>query len=514
MLGHVLTSVQLWMALIIEQVWLILGENRFGGDAKQGAAYALGRNLKMNTLSLRRFLSGATAALLIASSSLLVMSGTAHADVPDPSLELPFNAPLCAGTTDFDPVVNPGMAVEDTTLVFGERLQSYNAGHVVPLYDAYGGTILIDGEGVVGPNAAYPPICGTRYDATVGGSVSEWMFCTDISSDSCGDTDAEGRIVDSNGTPVNPMTDLDVNPKLSADQEKLISYLVQNGHSYAGVGNQAWGGVAVAQSGGNTNERNALQTLVWCISDPALPGSSDFAATCEANLSADEQQRILTLIPDVPELELAFANTDAVLEVGGTASFVLTTNVYNQPIELVLTGSANPEWTVCAGDAVLDGQTLTVTGTDPSQSTTVTVCATAQQAGTTEILATATPPSTQHVSWAQSQNNPTAEPCQVFATFREVQKVQVASSASASFTEKPDVPVEEPEVPGEPAEPEAPTNNGEVVTGVKASNQSPTVLAQTGSSSEEAAVWFALVTFVLGGVLVAAERRRRSVRTA
>jgi LPXTG-motif cell wall-anchored protein len=460
-------------------------------------------------MSLPRALAGTAVALLIASSSVIAISSTAHADVPAPSLELPFNAPLCAGTTDFDPAVNPGMAVEDTTLVFGERLQSYNAGLVVPLYDSFGGTILIDGEGVVGPNAAYPPICGTRYDATVGGAVSEWMFCTDISSDSCGDTDAEGRIVDSNGTPVNPMTDLDVNPKLSVEQEKLISYLVQNGHSYAGIGNQAWGGVSVAQSGGNTNERNALQTLVWCISDPALPGSSDFAATCEANLPADEQQRLLSLIPDIPELELAFANTEAVLEVGGSASFALTTNVYNHPIALELSGTAGPEWSVCAGDAVLDGQTLTVAGTDPSQSTTVTICATGQQTGTAEILATATPPSTQHVSWAQSQNNPTADPCQVFATFREVQKVQVTSSASASFTVKTDVPEEEPEVPGEPTEPEAPTNNGEVVTMEKASDQSPKALANTGSTPLDGAVWLGLLTIALGGVLLAANRRRR-----
>ena len=466
----------------------------------------------MTSLSLSKSLAGVTAALLLGASSVIAIGGVAHADVPSPSIELPFNAPLCAGTTDFDPTVNPGMAVEDTSLVFGERLQSYNAGHVVPLYDAYGGTILIDSEGVVGPNAAYPPICGTRYDASVGGSVSEWMFCTDISADSCGDTDAEGRIVDSSGTPVNPMTELDVNPKLSAEQEKLISYLVQNGHSYAGIGNQAWGDVSVAQSGGNTNERNALQTLVWCISDPSPGGTSDFAKTCEANLPAEEQQRLLALIPDIPELQLEFANSDAVLEVGGSASFALTTNVYNQPITLELSGTANPAWSVCAGNAVLDGQTLTVAGTDPSQSTTVSICATALQPGTAEIQATATPPSTQHVSWAQSQNNPTADPCQVFATFRELQKVQVVSSADASFATKPDVPEEpeEPEEPGEPTEPEEPTNNGETVTGVKTSNQSPAALAQTGSGPLDAVVWLALVTVALGGAFVAADRRRRS----
>lgn len=187
----------------------------------------------------------------------------AVADVPTPAVSTPFQAPLCAGDTDSDPADQQGVIVPDATLVFGQRLAAYNAGRIVPLYDAFGGTVLIDSAGTVRPNAAsYPPLCGTRYVESAGTAVSEWMFCTDRDAQPCGDTDAAGNLVDGTGTVLNPMTSLAGNPKLDAAQEKLIAYLIQHGHSYAGVGDQLWGGVIEARADGTTDTRNALQTLV------------------------------------------------------------------------------------------------------------------------------------------------------------------------------------------------------------------------------------------------------------
>ena len=279
---------------------------------------------------------------------------------------------------------------------------------------------------------------GVRYDASVDGPVSQWMFCTDLTSLVCGGADAEGGIVeevDPESYPVDPMNDLGTNPKLDATQEKLISYLVQKGHSYAGVGYYQHGAVSEAVSGAGTFEREALQALVWCISDPvAVADAADLAATCAANMDSTEQARLLTMIPETAILQLQFEGDLPDLDVGATARFRITTNVYNQPIELMSQAAGPVTVSVCSGDATLDADTLTVAGDDPSQTTEIVLCAQSDTPGSVALTASAQPPSTQHILWAQSPTDgPDGAACQVFANFSTSDEVRLSTRAQVRF---------------------------------------------------------------------------------
>lgn len=455
-------------------------------------------------LTARLKLSGVVAATLAMAFSLFASAGAAIADEPDPPVLVPFNAPACAGETLFDPTQNTGFAVLDLTEVFGDRLTSYNEGHIVPLYDAFGGSVLLTDEGVVTEETAYPPLCGTRYVASEGTAVSEWMFCTDRLAQTCGDTDAEGRLIDQDGNPINPMTGLDVNPKLTPDQEKLIAFLIQNGHSYQGVGDQRWGDVTEARSDLGSYERAALQTLVWCISDPAT-GDSDFATTCENNMGAEEQERLLMMIPDVPELTVALTSSDESIDVDEVAEFTLTTNVFNQPIQIATAGGAGAVLSVCGGDATLDGATLTVNSSDPNVLTDIALCATATTAGTMTLTANATPPSTSHIGWSQSANETLAQPCQVYATFHETQAVAVDARAEIVFATAP-APTPSPS-PDTPEPTSTPTSTPTVSPTTPAQNDAS--LAATGGSVNLAPLWVGLGLVVVGGAAAVFGIRRR-----
>ncbi|MDT0202343.1 thioester domain-containing protein [Nocardioides sp. AE5] len=408
---------------------------------------------KTNVFQLVRIGASST---LVGAALVLGGQGLAQADMP-PTPVAEFQAPECVGETDFDPTVN-SEAVPDSTLVFGARVTSYNGGHIVPLYDAFGGTVLVRGDGTVSDEEAYPPICGTRYVASVGGPVSEWMFCTDRTSQSCGDTDAAGNVVDGDGVILNPMASLAGNPRLSSDQERLIAYLIQNGHPYHGTGDQAWGGVDEARADAGTRERVALQTLIWCISDPA-PGGSDFSTTCADNMDTAEQERLLRMIPMDPELVLDLDAASTALEVGDTARFRLRTNVFHQPIALTTGGTAAPVWSVCEGDATISasGDELTVAGEDPLSAKDVVLCVEATAPGTATVEMTASPATTSHIGWSQS-SGATADPCQVYATFHEVKRAGVSDAAEAAFTaaSKPTAPTGPTEPTGTPQPTSAP----------------------------------------------------------
>lgn len=132
-----------------------------------------------------------------ASGGAIVTSSAANAaplTPPAPPAPGAFEAQLCEGSMgNPDPRINEaGAVVSNAALVIGERLDAYNQGRIVPLYDAWGTTILMQADTGTPPNAAgvvqidpnydfaaYPPICGTRYEPSAGGAISEWMFCTD-----------------------------------------------------------------------------------------------------------------------------------------------------------------------------------------------------------------------------------------------------------------------------------------------------------------------------------------------
>lgn len=453
--------------------------------------------------SMLRAIVGAAAALVLVGGAQLVGVGSASAaESPSEPIAAPFSAPLCAGTTLDDPAAAPA-PVADLTMVFGARLDAYNAGSVVPLYDSLGGA-----------TASYPPLCGTRYDAATGGPVSEWMFCTDVTSKVCGDVNAAGELTETHGettTVVNPLTQLTTNPKLTADQEKLVAYLVHQGHSYAGIGNQSWNGTTVAASGIGTWERTALQTLIWCVSDPAAPdATSDFAATCAANMDAAEQARLLTLIPDDPTVTLAFDDSGTVLAAGDVARFQLTTNLYNQPIALAVTATGAVDVAVCDGAATLSDGTIAVAGDDPTMETTVTLCATAAEAGTVRLDVTATPASVSHIGWNQSRDNPDGVVCQVFATFEQRNQLLRSSTASASFVTKPVTP-EEPETPVTPEVPVTPVAPGpdQHAPQTQAVGKSSGTLPSLGADVPPLVIGGALA-LLFGGAIVLTVRRLRA----
>ena len=178
----------------------------------------------------RRRLAAIAATGLLALGGVAVASAPAHADVPPAPVE-EFIAPLCEGGTDELPATDsdPEQAtgeVPNLARVFGARLDEYNAGKVVVLYDVFGENAL-DG---------YPAVCGTRYVDSVGGPVSEWMFCTDIFSHVCSGVNAAGELIDLDGEPIEGLDSRPGNPKLDETDEKIIAWLIQNGYSYDGEG--------------------------------------------------------------------------------------------------------------------------------------------------------------------------------------------------------------------------------------------------------------------------------------
>lgn len=432
---------------------------------------------------------------------------SASADTPPATDLQPFTAPTCAGDTMYDPTANTGYAVNDLTQVFGERLTSYKAGHIVPLYDAFGGSVLLTDTGDNTGEAGYPPVCGVRYVASLQKAVSEWMFCTDREAQACGDTDAKGDLVDKDGNPINPLTTLTRNPRLSADQEAIIAHLIQKGHSYSGVGNQSWEDATEARSDAGSNERLALQTLVWCVSDPSTE-PSNFTTTCENNMNAAEQARILAMTPPTPALTVTPVSAQSTLAVGATARFTLSTNVFHQPIQVVTDGTATSSWSVCGGDADLTGSTLTVDGDDPSASKDVTLCATATTAGTAALALSASPASLEHIGWSQSVNDQLSQPCQVYATFHEVKQEGVSGTASLIFTDST-TPGPTPTVT--PTVDPTPTITPTV-------NPTPTAnagegLAATGGTVNLLPVWLGLGLIVIGGGAVTASAVRSRHRS-
>jgi hypothetical protein len=371
-----------------------------------------------------------TAALL--SSALIGLGSEAATAAPVHTLPVadPFDAERCQGSTNDDPT-DAGAPVDNLLSVFGQRLTDYNAGKVVVLYDAWGGNLPVN---------PVPPLCGVRFVAGVG-PVSQWMFCTDIFFHACGGTSAAGELVDLDGAVIPGLNALPANPKLAPldpDSSKLISYLLQNGHSYSGTGEYDFGETpATAGPTSTTAQRESLQALVWCISDPptaTVPQSAiDRRDTCDDNMSETEQARLLAMIPTTPTIQLSLAAGTTSLAIGDTARFTLNTNLYNQPIALALTGTGG-SLSVISGPATLTGGVLTVTGTDTSATAQVVLGVTATSDGTANLRASASPVSINQLNWNQSPG--VAEdgvPCQVFSHFDSRQNTVVANAATATF---------------------------------------------------------------------------------
>lgn len=368
-------------------------------------------------------------------------------DIPDPGTQ-PFYADLCAGMTYDDPrnaleVRDPLTNeielygdVSDLTYIFGERLTSYLAGNIVPLYDSYGGNA----------ETPFPPLCGVRYVDDIG-PVSEWMFCTDYFSLVCGRTGPNGELMNENGTVVGALDTLTGNPKFvgveGKNKEKIISYLIKNGwSSYEGVGYFDHG-TAQGKADGSPVERTVLQYLIWCISDYpsdplAINDSPDRKTTCDQSIPLSAQQDILLKIPDTPTVQLQLTGGGSQLRVGDTVTFRLDTNIYQQAINLNTSGVTGT-LTVSSGATLASG-TITVVGTDPDVVSTVQISFTATSAGIFHISADFTPASDTHLQWNQSPTIDAGKACQVFAVFQQHDVIQLSGAAQAVFTEQGIVP--------------------------------------------------------------------------
>lgn len=465
--------------------------------------------------------TAATAATTPVQAQVTVANvGHVALDVPPEPVE-EFQAPLCAGETNLDPT-DSSSALGDDTLVTGDRLEKYNAGHVVPLYDTYGSA-----------DEAYPALCGVRYVEGTG-PVSQWMYCTDRAALVCGDVNADGELVEEGylDIPLDGMEELDANPRLDEDQMRLIAYLLQFGHPYDGTGTdgQEWGGVTYAENNSTTNGRGALQSLIWCVSDPYPPGTdTPLARTCEQNMNADQQAEILAQLPADPEMTLTAEEAEVELESAESATFTLTTNVTE--LDITLTIPDGTTVTICSGDADLEGNVLTVHGEGTQ---TVELCLEATEAGIYELAAATTPASTSSMRWRQSPDSAelmaamiadghdrSSYACQVFGTFDEQIAQELAAAASVEFTEVEEEPTTEEPTTDEPTtdEPttEEPTTDPATTDGSSegtttgdsgATTSDGSTLAETGAELSLGVVALAGILLLAGSALLMMRRRR------
>lgn len=396
------------------------------------AARAAGARIPLGT-GISRTVAGMAVVVLALASVVVGLSPGQAAPLRATEPVSAFLAPRCEGSTTVDPsdpTAHPGL--DDLLSVSGPRLVDYNAGAVVPLYDAAGRT-------------EDAPLCGTRQVVGPDGALtaeSQWMFCTAYVDDLCGDVDESGQGTDSTGVAVGRMDTFPAHPTLSADAQRLIGYLIENGHSYVGTGaDYSFGGTARADAGTSTDTRRALQVLVWCISDPDSIPSKDFRSTCRANLPAEEQVRLLALIPTEPVVELDFDTSGQTVDVGQTARVALTTNLFAQPITVTAT-PANAV-VVCSGDATITSTGTVLTVAPPTDGSTAAVrielCATPTAPGPMKVDVSAPQASLRQVSWNRSASVAPARICQVFAAFVDVPREPKTSAATfvAVATPKP-----------------------------------------------------------------------------
>ena len=374
------------------------------------------RHLFASKVGLVRATAIVVLSLLVGIGGSLTGHSAALADVPNPPAAAPFNAPLCEGAPTAQNPAEATGAVPDLTLVFGQRLIDYNNGQIVVLYDDGGG----QGSGS-------SVACAVRY-VEGAGAVSEWMYCTDMESKTCSETSSTGELMHDT-TVIGGLEYHSENARLSPDQSRIIAYILQHDMPVT-----RWTAPFDSLTASNATEdaRTARQLLVWCISDTASAKAAPWGAFCDANIDATVQQGILAKTPAAAALTFAVDAASTGLEVGDTARINVTTNLFNRPIALVMTGAGT--LTLCGGAATLVGTELTVAGTDASSPATVTLCIVATAPGTVSLAGSGTPANQEQISWAQSPGAPPGIVCQVFATFETTRAAAVSGNADVVFS--------------------------------------------------------------------------------
>jgi uncharacterized repeat protein (TIGR01451 family) len=342
--------------------------------------------------------------------------------------------PACVGTTEY--ALTPGLLE-----LSGTRETELDSGASVPLYltDGRIADLTQDPQ-----NSGQTPGCVAYRDG--GGTVkSLWAYCTDHGASSCMAT----WLPSPTTVTGNPKFDPSADP-LGPDKEKVIAYLVQHGYPVRNgaafvTGNYPLGFPGVTKANDDsTNQRAALQQLIWCVSD-AGPGNKVRTWTgCTANFTAADFDTVLGLAASTPVLKVAAP--DGPLTVGDVARFTVETNVTGKPVSLALTGGEG--WRVCAGDATLSGSTLTFASTGPwGQTPAVELCAKTVAAGTVKVDANVFPDAKKDLAWIWNGD----AACQIFATTTPG-KAWWRHDAADQVTV-----VEAPVVPTTPSTPTTPT---------------------------------------------------------
>lgn len=432
---------------------------------------------------------------------------------PEEQITEPFQAPLCTGETENDPRNDPNpYVITDWTQMFGERITDYNAGRMVVLYDTSG-----RGSGEL-------PACGTRHEAGIGAS-SEWMYCTDFTSKTCTNIDTDGSLVEE-GVPVDPLEDIGSNPRLTADQERLVRHILTTEIPVETLS----GPVIISDA--TELSREARQHAVWCITDYSPEMVNDYSPEpikrlgflCDTNFSEAQVQAMLDSLPEDPVFEsvLSTSSSSTAIEPGETVEVEVTSNVYDTPITVEAPGA---EVSVCPASeglaAIVDGQLVLSPSELPTE--TVRLCVTWQAAGTHDIDFSVTPDAstTRALSWVQSPTLIDGIPCQVYSNFNSVSGMTLTSNLLVNV-EAPVEPVDpvdpiepvdpvdpvESVEPGEPETPKAPVGNTGSAT---LSGGHEGSLAVTGS---DAFLPIGVLGVLLAGMGAAAMMTRKQKRAA
>lgn len=431
--------------------------------------------------------------LLLVIAALAALASPARADVPSTPATDPFAAPLCEGTTVSDPSQAEG-TVADLTMVFGQRLVDYNAGRMVFLYNSHG------------ENTVDTPVCGVRY-VEGHGPVSEWAYCTDFHSLYCNVTDENGNLTQ-DGDILPPLEDLDTNPRLTADQERLIHYILTTELP------MVRDGVAITTGNATQPQRNVRQRAVWCISEPE--NKPPFLETfCAENLTLAQQQSILDTLPPDPV-------DDAVLELSGTGTPVLTgqetrvtmlTNIATVPIQLSAPGATVTVCESSVGQAVYRDGELQVTVADGGP-VSIDLCVTWPEAGPQVVTAAAegVRPAVDQLHWVQSPASVDGVPCQVFSSFSSTRSTAVSAALEVivSVAPAPVPPTMPAPAPTSPAESSGSGSTSE--TRAARGAASAGALAATGGPVEWGWVVGGGAAVLLGAVLLGL-RRAKAIST-
>ena len=359
-------------------------------------------------------------------SGALAAATPAEAAVPPTPVAAPFDAGLCESTTGNPAVDADGGPVTNLLSVFGGRLESYNAGGVVPLYNNSGRS------GWTSTNSQYAanPICTVRYSAEANGPVSSWTYCTYDRASVCSWTNEDGYL-ERNGTVLPNFAYVNPDTRLTADQQKLQAYIIQNDLPVV-AGPNGNGGTVAADTVANNDspaQRTLRQNLVHCIDNP---GKTSALVFCENNMNAATQARILEIIGATPAAQLGAESPAATFEPGADGTVTVTTTLAGIPLELDVTGGT---LTTVDGPATLSGTTLTVNA-DATLPATLTLHVTRADAGTVSVAVSGVPPVIENVGYAQTSRFAGDTLCQIFATFETERQQPLIASAEVVFADE------------------------------------------------------------------------------